>query len=71
MQFFRNSPASPKLRRSLRPWVHYVPFWNATGPGGEPAMDDVYGVLEDVRRLDREQPVRVQQIIANGQAVAK
>ncbi|PNW84102.1 hypothetical protein CHLRE_04g220900v5 [Chlamydomonas reinhardtii] len=57
--------------RSLQPWVHYVPFWNATGSGGEPAMDDVYGVLEDVRRLDREQPVRVQQIIANGQAVAK
>ncbi|KAG2423179.1 hypothetical protein HXX76_010947 [Chlamydomonas incerta] len=57
--------------RSLQPWVHYVPFWNATGPDGEPVMDDVYRVLDDVRRLDREQPAALQRIIANAQGVAK
>ncbi|KAG2423178.1 hypothetical protein HXX76_010946 [Chlamydomonas incerta] len=57
--------------RSLQPWVHYVPFWNATGPDGEPVMDDVYHVLDDVRRLDQEQPAALQRIIANAQGVAK
>ncbi|KAG2452096.1 hypothetical protein HYH02_003130 [Chlamydomonas schloesseri] len=78
--------------RSLQPWVHYVPFWNATstegsgtvagagaaGGGGTtalppppPRMDDVYDVLEQVRRMDREQPAALQRIIANAQGVAK
>ncbi|KAG2435795.1 hypothetical protein HXX76_006991 [Chlamydomonas incerta] len=57
--------------RSLEPWKHFVPFWNATGPDGKLlGMDDVYGVLDLVRRSDRENPAAIQAIIANAQTFA-
>ena len=59
-------PLSPY--RSIHPWQHYVPFWNATGPDGAPrGMDDVYDVIRELRRLDAEEPAKIQQIIANAQ----
>lgn len=59
------------LHRSLEPWKHYVPFWNATAPDGKLlGMDDIYSVLEYVRRLDRENPAAIQAIIANAQSFA-
>ncbi|GIL89330.1 hypothetical protein Vretifemale_17159 [Volvox reticuliferus] len=61
----QRSPFLEYFYRSLRPWQHYVPFWNATAPDGTPlGMDDVYGTLEELRRIDRERPHELQQIVA-------
>ena len=36
----RPAPCNRTLAcRSLRPWVHYVPFWNATNPDVTTALD--------------------------------
>ncbi|GFR42863.1 hypothetical protein Agub_g3854 [Astrephomene gubernaculifera] len=61
---FQRSPYIEYFYRSLRPWQHYVPFWNATAADGTPlGMDDVYGTLAELRRLDREQPERLQEMV--------
>ncbi len=52
--------------RSLKPWQHYVPFWNATTEDGKPlGMDDVYGAVAELRRMDVENPQALQQIVTN------
>ncbi|GLI69708.1 hypothetical protein VaNZ11_014215 [Volvox africanus] len=61
----QRSPFLEYFYRSLRPWTHYVPFWNATARDGTPlGMDDVYGTLEELRHIDRERPEELQQIVA-------
>eukprot|EP00198_Chlamydomonas_reinhardtii_P007381 XP_001696717.1 predicted protein [Chlamydomonas reinhardtii] len=65
---FQRVPYMEYFYRSIHPWQHYVPFWNATGPDGAPrGMDDVYDVIRELRRLDAEEPAKIQQIIANAQ----
>ncbi|KXZ47842.1 hypothetical protein GPECTOR_32g454 [Gonium pectorale] len=52
--------------RSLRPGVHFVPFWNTTPAGA----DDVYDVISELRRRDAEDPSHAQRIIGAAQRFA-
>ncbi|KXZ53893.1 hypothetical protein GPECTOR_6g811 [Gonium pectorale] len=53
--------------RSLRPGVHYVPFWNMSSPGG---INDVYDVVRQLRERDAADPEYVQAIIQRAQTFA-
>ncbi|KAG2426111.1 hypothetical protein HYH02_014866 [Chlamydomonas schloesseri] len=68
---FQRVPYIEYFYRSIQPWQHYVPFWNATGTDGQlRGMDDVYDVVRELRRLDAQEPAKIQQIIANAQTFA-
>ncbi|EFJ42824.1 hypothetical protein VOLCADRAFT_97070 [Volvox carteri f. nagariensis] len=67
----QRSPYLEYFYRSLRPWEHYVLFWNATAPNGtQLGMDDVYSTIEELRRLDREQPWKIQEVISAANSFA-
>ncbi|GFR48600.1 hypothetical protein Agub_g10504 [Astrephomene gubernaculifera] len=53
--------------RSLKPHVHYVPFWNATD---EWFMADIYDVIGELRRWDASDPRAIQRIIREAQNFA-
>lgn len=53
--------------RSLRPLVHFVPFWNASTAAG---LIDVYDVVSELRQLDQQDPSYVQRIIHEAQTFA-
>ncbi|KAG2497132.1 hypothetical protein HYH03_004723 [Edaphochlamys debaryana] len=56
--------------RSLRPGVHYVPFWNVTPNATAGRLDDIYDVIDDLRRRDHADPRDLQRIIAAAQDFA-
>ncbi|GIL43709.1 hypothetical protein Vafri_1362 [Volvox africanus] len=53
--------------RSLKPYVHYVPFWNVTDNW---AQDDIYEVIRALREKDISDPSGVQQIVHDAQSFA-
>ncbi|PNH11214.1 KDEL motif-containing protein 2 [Tetrabaena socialis] len=63
---FQRQPFIEYFYRSLKPWVHYIPFWNETGRD----MDDVYAVVGELRRRDAREPAAVQAIVAEAQSFA-
>ncbi|KAG2431403.1 hypothetical protein HXX76_009418 [Chlamydomonas incerta] len=65
---FQRVPYMEYFYRSIKPWEHYVPFWNSSSAAGTPlGMDDIYDVMQELRRLDVEEPAKIQQMIANSQ----
>ncbi|PNW71233.1 hypothetical protein CHLRE_16g692150v5 [Chlamydomonas reinhardtii] len=52
--------------RSLRPGVHYVPFWNTTSR----LIDDIYDVVDEWRARERADPTSIQRIIREGNTFA-
>ncbi|PNH10315.1 Protein O-glucosyltransferase 1 [Tetrabaena socialis] len=63
---FQQQPFVEYFYRSLKPNVHYVPFWMATPAG----IADVYDVVERLRRLDRDEPAATQRIVREAQMFA-
>jgi hypothetical protein len=56
-------------RRSLRPFEHYVPFFNDTS-GHNFSMDDIYKVVAQLRQIDADDPLAIQRIIQQAQSFA-
>ena len=50
------------LRRSLKPGVHYVPYWNATG---HDYPDDILSVVDQLEQIDRDDPAALQRVVSN------
>ncbi|KAG2452340.1 hypothetical protein HYH02_003364 [Chlamydomonas schloesseri] len=65
---YQNQPFLGHYTRSLRPHVHYVPFWNTT-PRGQ-GMEDIYDVMQAVRHKDSVFPQDIQHIIREAQQFA-
>ncbi|PNW73997.1 hypothetical protein CHLRE_13g581050v5 [Chlamydomonas reinhardtii] len=65
---YQNQPFLGHYTRSLRPNVHYVPFWNTTSRGM--GMEDIYDVMQAVRHKDSVYPQEIQRIIRDAQQFA-
>ncbi|KAG2452341.1 hypothetical protein HYH02_003365 [Chlamydomonas schloesseri] len=65
---YQNQPFLAHFTRSLRPHVHYVPFWNTT-PRGQ-GMEDIYDVMQTLRHKDSVYPQDIQRIVREGQDFA-
>ncbi|PNH10317.1 Protein O-glucosyltransferase 1 [Tetrabaena socialis] len=63
---FQQQPFVEYFYRSLKPNVHYVPFWMTTPAG----IADVYDVVGRLRRLDRDEPAATQRIVREAQMFA-
>jgi protein glucosyltransferase len=53
------------LVRSLKPNVHYVPFWNVTSQ-----PNDLLGVVSDVHAIDKSDPASLQAMVAESMQFA-
>ncbi|PNW81152.1 hypothetical protein CHLRE_07g344500v5 [Chlamydomonas reinhardtii] len=62
----QNQPFLAHYSRSLKPDVHFVPFWNTTSRGRE----DIYDVVQAVRHKDSVYPEEIQHMIREGQSFA-
>ncbi|KAG2497138.1 hypothetical protein HYH03_004729 [Edaphochlamys debaryana] len=60
---FQRQPFLEWFYRSLRPGVHYVPFWNATIFANNGSLLDVYDIIDDLRRRDEKDPRDLQRMI--------
>ncbi|KAG2497139.1 hypothetical protein HYH03_004730 [Edaphochlamys debaryana] len=69
---FQRQPFVEYFYRSLRPWVHYVPFWTAKAHsrGDWNSLDDVYGVIDGLRRREQQDPKEVHRMVAAANAFA-
>ncbi|PNW73995.1 hypothetical protein CHLRE_13g581000v5 [Chlamydomonas reinhardtii] len=65
---YQNQPFLAHFTRSLRPNVHYVPFWNTTSRGM--GVEDIYDVMQAVRHTDSVHPQDIQRIIREAQTFA-
>ncbi|KAG2443596.1 hypothetical protein HXX76_001947 [Chlamydomonas incerta] len=63
---YQNQPFLSYFTRSIRPNVHYIPFWNTTSRG----MEDIYDVVQAVRHKDSVHPDEIQRIIREAQNFA-
>ena len=54
-------------RRSLKPGVHYVPYWDANSTT---QPDDILSVVDQLEQIDRADPAALQRVVSNAMSFA-
>ncbi|KAG2493703.1 hypothetical protein HYH03_008217 [Edaphochlamys debaryana] len=68
---FQQQPFIEYFYRSLKPGVHLMQFWNVTPHHTKSErLDDIYDVIDDLRRRDKADPSDLQRIITASQSFA-